>query len=298
MRRSFAVSWGETIVVPFNLRLRLRSLLVRMCALNAFPRLNFPVAVFLKRLAAPRWLFSLGIFSLCFGFRRRFLPARLLRQDRVHLVAFLARRRLGHRHVGQFADQPFQDAPPDLGMRHLAAAEEDRRLDLVAVLEEALDVLLLELIIVLVDLRAELDFLDLDDLLVLLRRPRALLFLILIAPEVHDAADRRHRRRGDLHEVEPLLPRDGQRLRRRHDPQLRAVLVDDADFADPDAFVDPRAVVAARAAVKCDKASYRKFLTCRREPGRGFPLGRDLAQRLRDVFLEAAGAEIASAAAT
>ena len=30
MRRSFAVSWADTIVVPFNLRLRLRSLLVRM----------------------------------------------------------------------------------------------------------------------------------------------------------------------------------------------------------------------------------------------------------------------------
>src|SRR5688572_12010359 len=138
-------------------------------------------------------------------------------------------------------------------MRHLAAAEENRRLDLVAVREEALDVLLLELVVVLVDLRAELDFLDLDDLLVLLRRPRALLLLVLIAPEVHDAADRRDRRRGDLHEVEPLLPRDGQCLRRRHDPELRAVLVDDADFPDPDAFVDPRAVVAPRTSVKSDK---------------------------------------------
>src|SRR4029453_9535968 len=103
MRRSFAVSWGETIVVPFSLRLRLRSLLVRMCALNAFPRLNLPVAVFLKRLAAPRWLFSLGMFLRSFVFLRglRLLPADLLRQDRVHLVAFLARRRFGDGHVGQ-----------------------------------------------------------------------------------------------------------------------------------------------------------------------------------------------------
>src|SRR6184192_4116573 len=102
MRRSLAVSWGDTRVVPFNLRLRLRSLLVRMCALNALPRLNLPVAVFLNRLAAPRWLFSFGMVlvpSLSFAdFRlrltRRLLAADFLRQDRVHLVAFLARRRL------------------------------------------------------------------------------------------------------------------------------------------------------------------------------------------------------------
>src|SRR6185436_2537264 len=256
MRRSFAVSWGYTIVVPFSLRLRLRSLLVRMCALNALPRLNLPVAVFLKRLAAPRWLFSLGMFLRSFVLLRglRLLRPGLLREDRVHLVAFLARRRLGDGHLGQLSDQPLQDAAADLRVRHLAPAEEDRRLDLVPVLEEALDVLLLELVVVLVHLRPELDFLDLDDFLVLLRRPRALLLLVLIAPEVHDAADRRDRRRGDFHEVEPLLPRDGQCLRRRHDPELRAVLVDDADFADPDAFVYPRAVVAPRPSIKSDNS--------------------------------------------
>src|SRR3954447_15785315 len=117
MRRSFAVSWGDTSVVPFNLRLRLRALLVRMCALNAFPRLNFPVPVFLKRLAAPRWLFSLGMFLRvlasfdCFRLRLRdrLLAADLLRQDRVHLVAFLPRHVLWRRHVRQVVDQPLED---------------------------------------------------------------------------------------------------------------------------------------------------------------------------------------------
>src|SRR5215472_10766180 len=107
MRRNLAVSCGETSVVPFSFRFRLRSLLVKMCALNALPRLNLPVAVFLKRLAAPRWLLSLGMFlrflrflplpsipSLLADFgllRRRFLHSHLLREDRMHLVAFLAR---------------------------------------------------------------------------------------------------------------------------------------------------------------------------------------------------------------
>src|SRR3954453_8520198 len=236
IRRSFAVSWGDTSVVPFNLRLRLRSLLVRMCALNALPRLNLPVAVFLKRLAAPRWVLSFGMILRVlrgpsysstrllgrFGLRLRgrFLPAGFLRQDRVHLVAFLPRHVLRHGHLRQIVDQPLQDPAADLRVRHLAAPEENRRLHLVPVREEALDVLLLELVVVPVHLRPELDFLDLDDLLVLLRGARPFLLLVLIAPEVHDPADRRNGRRGYLDQVEPFLSRDGHRLRRWHDPEL------------------------------------------------------------------------------
>src|SRR4051812_10581689 len=141
-------------------------------------------------------------------------------------------------------------------MRHLAAAEENRRLHLVAVLEEALDVLLLELVVVLVDLRPELDLFDEDHLLVLLRLARALLFLVLILPEIHDAADRRHGRRRDLDQVEPLLLRNRERLRRRHDAELLAGVVDHPDFAHANALVDPHAIVAAGTSIECDKASY------------------------------------------
>ena len=206
-----------------------------------------------QRLPGARSSIVSAASALRLSLGRRF--GRPLRQDRVHLVAFLPRRRLGDRHLRQVVDQPLQNAPADLRVRHFASAEEDRRLDLVAVGQEALDVLLLELVVVLVDLRPELDFLDLDDLLVLLGLPGALLFLVLVAPEVHDAADRRVRRCRNLHEVEPLLPRDGQRLLRRHDAQLLPGVVDDADFADPDAFVDPDAVFPPRAAVESDKTS-------------------------------------------
>ena len=65
--------------------------------------------------------------------------------------------------------------------------------------------LLLELVVVLVDFRPELDFLDLDDLLVLLRFARALLLLALVLAEIHDAADRRNGGRRDLDQVESLL---------------------------------------------------------------------------------------------
>src|SRR5262249_34759287 len=122
----------------------------------------------------------------------RSAPAlRLAAQDRVHLIAFESRHRFGNRDVGQFFNEPFQDATADLGMRHFASAEENRRLDLVAFFEEALDVLLLELVVVLVDLRAELDLFDQAHVLVRLCLTPTLLFLILVLPEVHDAANRR-----------------------------------------------------------------------------------------------------------
>jgi hypothetical protein len=95
--------------------------------------------------------------------------ARAWRENRVQLVAFLLRIRFGDGHVRQLADQPLENAPADFGVRVLAPAEEDRRLHLVAVGEEALDVLLLELVVMLVNLRPELDLLDGDDLLMLPR---------------------------------------------------------------------------------------------------------------------------------
>ena len=70
-----------------------------------------------------------------------------------------------------------EDGPAELHVRHLASAEADRRLDLVAVLQEADDVVLLEIEVVLVDAGAELHLLDDDHLLLLLGL--ALLLLLL-----------------------------------------------------------------------------------------------------------------------
>src|ERR1019366_5719418 len=61
---------------------------------------------------------------------------------------------------------------------------------------------------------------------------------------------------------EPLLLGNRQRLRRRHDAELRAGVVNHADFADTNAFVDPRAVVSAGTSVESDKASYAVTGTC------------------------------------
>jgi len=64
------------ISVPF-LSLRLRDLLflVKMCALYALLRLTFPLAVFLNRFAAPRFVFIFGIgYFLSEGDRKKDTP--------------------------------------------------------------------------------------------------------------------------------------------------------------------------------------------------------------------------------
>src|SRR4029453_18971844 len=52
--------------------------------------------------------------------RTRGLGASALREDRVHLVPFLPRGRLGDGHLGEVFDQPLEDPPPDPGVGHLA----------------------------------------------------------------------------------------------------------------------------------------------------------------------------------
>src|SRR5258705_15382 len=60
---SFGVSTSATVVVPRSPRFRFVVLLLRMCCLKALPRRNFPFFVRLKRLAAPRCVFSLIFFG-------------------------------------------------------------------------------------------------------------------------------------------------------------------------------------------------------------------------------------------
>src|SRR5688572_13591548 len=104
MRRSFGASCSATSFVPRACRFDFVVLLVRMWRLKALARTILPVPVFLKRLAAPRCVFSFGMCLLVcrlgpgprFGLRfRRALASRALGQDDMHLIAFLTRHRFG-----------------------------------------------------------------------------------------------------------------------------------------------------------------------------------------------------------
>src|SRR5271167_4630133 len=67
MRATFFWSALSTMLSVSRWRLRLVVFEVRIWRLKACPRLNLPVAVFLKRFAAPLWVLSFGITYLVYN---------------------------------------------------------------------------------------------------------------------------------------------------------------------------------------------------------------------------------------
>jgi hypothetical protein len=64
MRATFAWSPSETITLLPSLRFTLGDLDERMCRVFVWCRTILPVPVFLKRLAAPLWVFNFGMVLL------------------------------------------------------------------------------------------------------------------------------------------------------------------------------------------------------------------------------------------
>lgn len=95
----------------------------------------------------------------------------------------------------------------------------------------------LGLIIVLVHINAELDFLDGDDLLVFFGFALPLFLLIKILAEVHDASHRGLRGRRNLHQVQVFFTGDLEGFERLKYAELIALVVNYAKFASPNALI-------------------------------------------------------------
>ena len=121
---------------------------------------------------------------------------------------------------------------------HLAAAEEDGELDLVPGVEELRGLSSLGLQVVVVDLRPDADFFQLDDVLMLAGLALLAALFVAVLAVVHEPADRRHGIWRNLDQVEPALARHLERIECRDDAHLLAVFIDEPDLADPDALVD------------------------------------------------------------
>jgi hypothetical protein len=141
--------------------------------------------------------------------------------------------------LGDLLGHPLQEAVAELGPGLLAAAEHDRDLDLVALLEEPHHVTLLGLVVVRVDLRTELHLLDdrVDLLLAVLTGLDGRLVLELAV--VHELADRRLAVRGHLDQVEVRLDSQSQGVLDADDADLFAVGADESYFRNADPIVDP-----------------------------------------------------------
>src|ERR1044071_1333822 len=120
-----------------------------------------------------------------------------------HLVPFHPRPRFNFTNIREVLLQLLQYSRTQLTVRHLATANPDRRFHFVAVLEPLARMLHAILVVVIVRPRPELNFLDRDRYLLLLRLVCLLLRFVLILPEMDDATNRRIGVRSNLDEVEP-----------------------------------------------------------------------------------------------
>src|SRR5271157_4579002 len=232
-----------------------------------------PRLLLLRRRRGGRSGKLLGLWSLRFRFCLMRL-GRWLRlrwsQNQVQRVAFLTWPEFHNRLVAKVGDQSVQNPASQALACHLASAEEDGRLHLVAFGEEAQHVVLLGLVVVIVHVDAELHFLDRDLVLVFLGLALALFLLVQVLPVIHDAAHGRLSVGRDFYQVEGFFAGNLERFVGRHDAKLVAFIVDHAKFtcantlvgAD-ETFVDTAPQVTAVLSKYCTGIS-GSFLVIRR----------------------------------
>src|SRR5437868_14889162 len=188
-----------------------------------------------RRIALLRPGWRLLLFAFHFLWRRK---------NGVQRVAFHSGTELYDRPVSHFFEQPLQHLASQIGMRHFTAAEEDSGLYFVTLFEKAQHVVLLELVVVLVDIDAELHFLDGDDLLVLLRRALLLLLFIQELAVILNTADRRICRSRDLHQIKPTLAGNFEGFKGLHHTKLSTVFVYHTDFAGANTLIGANSTAA------------------------------------------------------
>src|SRR4051794_16431701 len=158
-------------------------------------------------------------------------------QHHDHVAAVLLRTGLDETEIRDLFAEPAQEPETQLGATLLATPEHDRHLDLVARLEEPHHVTLLGLVVVRIDLRPELHFLD-DGLLLVASRFAGLeCALVLELAEVHELAHRRPRHRSNLDQIQIDIRGQLQGALERHDADLLTLRTDQTDLTSPDLFV-------------------------------------------------------------
>src|SRR6266700_4144552 len=185
-----------------------------------------------------------GRWALCWqppGYASRQPLARGEHHD--HLAAFEFRLLLDLGHRREVAADALEQFGAELLVGELSAAEAQGDLGLVAFLAEPPDRAHLHVVIVIVDHGPELDFLDLDDLLLLARLGGLLLLLVFEYAVVEDLADRGGLVGDDLDEVQPRFGGDGERVADLNGAVVLSLLIDQLHLANANLIVDARAVL-------------------------------------------------------
>src|SRR6266568_512144 len=168
-------------------------------------------------------------------------PSLFRSENHGHVASLKLRFLLNLPYILQLHGDPIEHFPTQLDVRHLPAAVHHRHLHLVAVLQALARVAGLEREIVIVDPGPVLHFLQMNDVLLLLRRPRRLRLLELELPVIHDLHDGGPGERRDFHQVQAPFLRGRDRFVDRQHPQLVAVVRDHTHRTDADLPVDASA---------------------------------------------------------
>ncbi len=128
---------------------------------------------------------------------------------------------------------------PKLLVRHLTATELKLNAHLVSLSQEVFGMDDFDVVIVRIDPNTEFHFLHFATLLVLVSFLLVLLLDVLVFAVVDDLAHWRVCIRRDLHEIQPTLFGNTDRLVGRHDAELMSVLLHHTHFRRADAFIHP-----------------------------------------------------------
>jgi len=174
-------------------------------------------------------------------------------QQRDQNVPFHARHRFDLAEVADFIEQARHLGAAHFLVRHFAPAMKNHGAHFVAFPEEANDLVLANLVIVLRGGRPKFDFLELRATAALALLMRLFILLVKKFAVVGDLANRRIGGGRDLHQVESLFARQTNSLERLHHPKLGTFFINHPDFARPDPLVDAGTVALPEAAF-CDNS--------------------------------------------
>jgi pimeloyl-ACP methyl ester carboxylesterase len=132
---------------------------------------------------------------------------------------------------------------PEFLMRHFAATEAQGDLHLVALFKEPVHSAHFDVIIMVINARTHLDFLDFDDLLLFARFRRLLLRLVFQAAKINDLADRRLGIGNDFYQIETSLFGHRQGVESVDNTHILAFGINQLDFGNADIAIGFRAIL-------------------------------------------------------
>src|ERR1700685_3943806 len=249
-----------------------------------------PLAVTLKRFAAPRCVFNFNFgFEAFLGIAKsslytatpclesnsqntvdrfrvalRSLLRRLLRwlgrrrrallgrEQRDQHLAFHAWHRFYLAVFGNLSQQPRHLRAAHFLVRHFASAMKNHRAHFVTFTQKPDDLILALVVVVFGGGRPKLDFFQLRAATAFALLVRFLVLLIKKFSVIRDFANGRIGRRRNLHQIQSLFARHPHGFVRLHDAQLAAFFVDHPDFTGSDSFIYASAVALLPEVAFCD----------------------------------------------